>query len=296
MVIVTIMINSQEEKLWKMYKISLELGRVGNLKVTFGLIVKDSPEAVARMMYRKHSDLIDRFNYGGSEFLRFTPNPFISMRIMRNDENNTEKDLKDSISMNRMMTFEFVKKSEKVIEAFKIPDIFYTENKITKINSEVAAQHVQTVISMIDKSKAIQIYHAVVDDSVTGNPYEGVSMSFYSVDHTVQLTYMEFEYLVHLIKSLDMTLMSMVLINSYIGIESNLADGKNITAPTQLSITQQPNGQSLYSSNKVDMNTVQGLFSIREGVSVTSEVDDEPEPVEIRPEKTEGIDDFDLVK
>jgi hypothetical protein len=60
-----------------MYKASIEIGKINKMmKLKFGLIVK--PDDTVKY---KDANVVSKFNYGGNDYLRINPSPYIIIDI-----------------------------------------------------------------------------------------------------------------------------------------------------------------------------------------------------------------------
>ena len=205
-----------------MYKASLDLGRINqHLKVTFNVVMKGDNQAQASKYL---SETIDKFNYNGSTYLKFHPNPFITLDISGAGDKGEGWNPNMSVNLNKMALYEFNQNCEEIINAFQVKQLFYVVDKKLKLNTEISKNLIR---QFKVGNKSIVLAHTVVTDTDAPNTeYEGVSMMINSVDNFALITYSEFKYLHHLLTNVNMDILSMELINAYIAMEKKKDSGK----------------------------------------------------------------------
>ena len=195
-----------------MYKVSLELGKINNsMKLKFNVIMKDKTEKKANRKYNNR--VIDRFTYNGSDYLRISPKPYITIDISSTSDKNDEWNSNSVVNLNKFCLFDMIRKVRSMINKFKIPDLFFIKNKKLHLNTEIANNNFEIIRT---PNKIIKLVHAVIYDSNNQElEYEGVCFMINSPDNFCCLTYNELEYLYYVLTHIDMDTLAMSIVNSY---------------------------------------------------------------------------------
>lgn len=217
-----------------MYKTSIDLGRINpSLKVTFNLIIKGD-----KLSERdKHiPETIDKFKFHGATYLKFSPKAFITLDISKTGDKGDGWNPNTSANLNKIALFEFVKKCELILNAFKVKELFYINNRKLKVSLDIAKKLAQR--SRAGNKTVAMIHAVVIDDEHPETEYEGVSLMINTMDNFALLTYSELQYLHHLLSTVNMDVLSMQLINAYLTLESNdksLSTTREITIDRSIS-------------------------------------------------------------
>ena len=195
-----------------MYKISIDLFKVHKyFKVKFCLVYNKENEPGNQYF----SKTISKFNFAGNDYLRFNPYPFLSVDITSNMDRTEEWSSNNGFNMNRRELFLFINKLNKVYSQFtKEADLFYyDENSELKVNKILADRCKEFAIC---GNKTILLQPCVVEDLDHNNSYEGIFLSINSMDYFTYLTYGDIEYFLYELRHVDMTALSIALLNSVI--------------------------------------------------------------------------------
>ena len=197
-----------------MYKAIVELGRINrSMRLKFGLILKDDPQNIY-----KQKKTVDKFTYSGNEYLSVNPSSFLTIDISASDDKNSAWNTNNSVNFTKDKLFILGNSLKRIISKFNEPDLFYIKDKHLYVNKELSDKYEQVVNTY---SKKVMIKHVVVlDDNDPNVQYEGVVFMINSPDYFCCLTYDELTYLYHEITKIDLSLLSMEVINLYINIES----------------------------------------------------------------------------
>lgn len=192
-----------------MYRASIELAKINSsMKLKFGLVIVSDDE-----IKFPNNKLINRFSYNGNDYIRINPRPFVIIDISSNLMNKGEGwNTNQSVSLNKYYLFRLIQGLRRLIKEFiEIKNLFYYRDGILTVNndlSEKMAIHIPTT-----SSKIIRIQPTVVPDEE--NPelfYEGCIFFINTMDNFAYLTYTEIEYLLYELNKIDMTSLSMHLI------------------------------------------------------------------------------------
>lgn len=190
-----------------MYKATIELGRINkNLKLKFGLIIESEADK------QNYNKLVHKFNYMGNDYLRINPRPFIIIDISSSsDKENINKD--QFVTLNKISLYSFIKALGKLISQFReIKDLFYYTNKKLMVNNMHAQNITKTVAT---NSKYIRLQPCVVpSDDVENKFYEGCVLCINSYENFCYITYSEMEFLYYELSHINMTQLSLELINT----------------------------------------------------------------------------------
>lgn len=217
-----------------MYKTSIDLGRINpSLKVTFNLIIKGDKLSEKD---RRIPETIDKFNFHGTTYLKFSPKAFITLDISKTGDKGDGWNPNTSANLNKIALFEFVNKCELMLNGFKIKELFYMNNRKLKVSSDIAKKIAQR--SRAGNKTVAMIHTVVIDDEHPETEYEGISLMINTVDNFALLTYSELQYLHHLLSTVNMDVLSMQLINAYLTLESkdkSLSTAREITIDRSIS-------------------------------------------------------------
>lgn len=212
-----------------MYKTSIDLGRINpSLKVTFNLIIKGDKLSEKD---RHIPETIDKFNFHGTTYLKFSPKAFITLDISKTGDKGDGWNPNTSANLNKIALFEFVQKCELMLNGFKIKELFYMKNQRLKVSPDISKKLAQR--SRAGNKTVAMIHAVVIDDEHPETEYEGISLMINTVDNFALLTYSELQYLHHLLSTVNMDVLSMQLINAYLTLESK---DKPLSAAREITI------------------------------------------------------------
>lgn len=210
-----------------MYKASIEIGRVNKMmKIKFGLIIRSDEETKF-----KSTKLVSKFNYGGNDYLRINPNPYIILDISSYMNKGETWSSNQSVTLNRYYLFRFLQGLRKLINDFQnCKNLFYYQNKELIVNNSVA--DMITISIPTAGSKTIMMKPCVVPDeeSNTNNVYEGCIFYINNMENFAYLTYTEMEYLYYELSKIDMSSLSLHLITIVKEFENQKSE--TLTSPT----------------------------------------------------------------
>lgn len=196
-----------------MYKGSIDLCRINKfMKIKFNLIIKDENQLKSNIQSYGNK-LIEVFKYNGSEYLKISPKPYITIDISATSDKNDVWNSNNQVNLNKICLFDFMRKIKLMIDAFKIPELFFIKNKKLQVNSQVSEKYTQYVRT---PNKIIKLSHVVVYDTDNKElEYEGICMFVNGVDNFCCITYSELEYLYYELTRINMHELSMSMINIY---------------------------------------------------------------------------------
>lgn len=192
-----------------MYKASIEIGRVNKMmKIKFGIVIKSDEETKF-----KATKLISKFNYGGNDYLRLNPNPYVILDITSYMDKGEGWSSSRTVTLNRYYLFRFLQGLKRIIIDFQNhKNLFYYQNNELVVDNSVADEI--TISIPTAGSKTIMMKPCVVPDeeSSTGNVYEGCIFYINNMENFAYLTYTEMEYLLYELSKIDMSSLSLQLI------------------------------------------------------------------------------------
>lgn len=177
-----------------MYRAIIELFKINNLKVKFGIVLKQditSPNVQTQQ-------LISKFTIDGNDYLKIIPYPYVTLEVV-----DTSYNYNTSITFNRYYLYLLIKVLKRcAVQFINNKDLFfYTNNELT-VNDNA-----ETFTALSSSSKKLQVKPSVITDN-TGKSYEGVVLYINSLNSYTCLTYTEFEYLINELTKIDMTQMA----------------------------------------------------------------------------------------
>ena len=184
-----------------MLKGSVELFRVGGMKVKFNLVIRNET-AFKNLAKACQGKLVEFFSYGNAEYLKISPKPYLTLDISNTADKNDEWDPNMSVNLNKFAIFDFIKKTRAVVSSMSIPEMYFNQNGMLKLNGELAKAHAKIV--------------PTPDKEDSSNYYEGVAFMINSIDNYCILPITEVEYLCFELQKLDLYLLSMEVINTYL--------------------------------------------------------------------------------
>lgn len=190
-----------------MKKVSIELFRVHTyFKVKFNLVVEgDTPN--------KYNQLINKFTMYGNEYIKITPFPFLTIDITSKLDKNEEWNSNTSFNLNRRDLFNFIFKLNRLYNVFTKEEnlFYYDENDKLKVNKVLSEKYKEVLVC---GNKTILIQACVVENTENNTSYEGVFLSVNSMDYFSYLTYDEIAFLIYELKRVDLSSLTLQLINS----------------------------------------------------------------------------------
>ena len=216
-----------------MYKASIEIGRVNKMmKIKFGLIIRSDDESKF-----KANKIVSKFDYGGNDYLRINPSPYIILDISSYMNKNEGWSTNQSVTLNRYYLFRFLQGLRKLITDFQNrKNLFYYQNNELVVNNMIADD--ATISIPTAGSKTIMMKPCVVPDeeSSTGRVYEGCIFYINNMENFAYLTYTEMEYLYFELTKIDMSALSLQLISIVKQFENQESEKFTIPASTQSEI------------------------------------------------------------
>lgn len=192
-----------------MLKVSLELFKIHkSFKVKFNLILKDDEVQNQKMNFQ----LINRFTFNGNDYIKINPYPFLTIDIMGRLEKNEEWNPNFSVSVNRRDLFILILSLKNIHKKFsEDKDLFYYNEKNELVVDTNRANKSKAVINI--GGKALWFQPCVVTNEEDKSVYEGLFMVINSPDYYTYLTYLELEYLIYELSHIDMSSLSISLID-----------------------------------------------------------------------------------
>lgn len=193
-----------------MYRATVEISKINSMmKIKFGIII-DSVED-KKYPNNQNNKLISKFNYNGNEYLRINPHPFIVIDISSMSKNEGWNS-NMSASLNRMGQFKFIQSLKKFIYNFSnYKNLFYYENNKLVVNQSLVNE---VSINIPTNSKVIRLQPCVVPDEENQETvYEGAIFFINNMQNYAYLTYDELTYLLWEIEKIDMSILSLQILN-----------------------------------------------------------------------------------
>jgi hypothetical protein len=195
-----------------MYKGSIDIARINRtMKLKFNLILRDDENPSLNKKNKNSSKIVNKFMYNGSEYLKLSPKEFITIDISETSDKTDEWNSNTQVNLNKINTFELMKKLKKIIDSFQIKELYFIKNGKLVLDKNISREYNQVIRT--GNGKIIGIQHCIINDA--DNPdleYEGVVFMINSVDNFCCLTYSELEYLYYELTQLNMHNLSMMLI------------------------------------------------------------------------------------
>lgn len=208
-----------------MYKATIELGAINRMmKLKFGLILQND-------LKNNYNQVINRFNYSGNDYVKINPKPFITIDITSKMDKGEEWNNERTVSLNRLSLFALIKALERMILNFtKVKNLYYMDNDKLILNKIEAANIVETVLC---NNKVIRLQPCVVpsDDENDDEVYEGCAFFINRIENFAYLTYTELMFLLHELKKIDMTALSLLLMETVKSYQVQNSDIKHIDNP-----------------------------------------------------------------
>ena len=216
-----------------LYKVSYDFGRIVNgLKLTFGIIVREDATGPLKARYKQKDSIFSKYKFGGSEYLKFAPHPFVTIDINKSGDNKDSWNAGCLFTMNRVSIFHFKYICNTFIKKYENKDLFYIKNNELFLNNELVKS--STMYMYADKGKLALIPSLYIENDANGTKSEGVSLCINSIDNICNMKYMEFRYLLDTISNIDMNAMAMELTNAYMMYEMCGMKGVELTVEKQL--------------------------------------------------------------
>lgn len=213
-----------------MYKAHIDLGRVNSqISVKFNMILED-PDDKTRVR------LVNKFAMKGNTYLAITPHPWISIDISgRRRRSDDEYDPNNNVSLTRPYVINVCRMIERAIASMATEDLFFYRNNELCINKELAGQKC-LFKTTIKNSKYIAMCPVVINDGQ--DQYEGLGLLINTTANFATMTLDEAEYLLDLLRSVDMYTLSMQVINSAMLLKD--VETRKIVKPETLPATVEP--------------------------------------------------------
>lgn len=194
-----------------MKKINLELGKISKgMRLRFSLIL-DSEQGPQN----RNFNLVNHFQIDGNEYFRLNPHPFITIDISDSFGKNETWSSNHVVNLNQFSKMKLESRLNVMIRNFQIKDLFYYDNfNHLKVNPEVNKRINQRPFVIGNKTCYMQ-YIVIKDDKDPETEYEGIIFMINSADNFCYLTIDELNYLYYLLRSINMTDLSLQVMNYY---------------------------------------------------------------------------------
>lgn len=192
-----------------MVKATIELFKVTkSFKVKFSLIVKN--DETQQNQFQK---LVNKFILDGNEYLKITPYPFLTVDITSKMDKNEEWSSNRMFNMNRKEVFMMCQRLRRLISRYTtVKNLFFYDNDgKLKVNPQEAEKIKEVLIC---GQKAVVLYPCVVENEEDHNLYEGCFLFINSVDYFTYMTYFEMQYFLFELERIDMSSLSIQIINA----------------------------------------------------------------------------------
>lgn len=193
-----------------MYRATIEITKINSMmKIKFGIIISSDEDK--KYIGNQSNKLISKFNYNGNDYLRINPHPFIVIDISSMSKNEGWN-ANMSVSLNRMGQYKLVQSLKKFIRDFSnYKNLFYYENDRLVVNQSVVNE---VSMNIPTNSKMIRLQPCVVSDEENQELiYEGAIFFINNMQNYAYLTYDELNYLLWEIERIDMTILSLEIID-----------------------------------------------------------------------------------
>lgn len=193
-----------------MYRATIEITKINSImKIKFGIIINSDEDK--KYIGNQSNKLISKFNYNGNDYLRINPHPFIVIDISSTSKNEGWN-ANMSVSLNRMGQYKFVHSLKNFISNFSnYKNLFYYDNDKLVVNQSVVNK---VSMNISTNSKMIRLQPCVVPDEENQElVYEGAIFFINNMQNYAYLTYDELNYLLWEIERIDMTVLSLEIID-----------------------------------------------------------------------------------
>lgn len=214
-----------------MYKISYNLVRI-NQYLAIDVTMYIHNEETLRMenmspKMKENSKTIRKYNIDGNTYIKFNPRPYIDMII--------DPDIKDRydpykrVRCNKFDIYKLIRSLEKMSNIFKtMTDLFYyygdklilDDNKMEKATM---------IIPLHDRT--LKIVPTIILDVDTNKQHEGIIIYVNTEAVSCPLTYLEMEFLLHILKTTDIDSLATSLYMMDGNIDIKMENGDNIQEP-----------------------------------------------------------------
>lgn len=234
-----------------MYKLTYNLARINpNLQVDVTVFVQnDDTMAMSNFVGNKDNfKTVRKFTFKGDRYYRFNPRPFIDITI-----DPDQKDMyvpQKRIRCNKMDVYKLIRSLEKMTNAFKTEtDLFYYyDNKLT-LDEE---KKVKLTDKVVLRERVLLLEPTIIIDITSGNQHEGITIFVNDRNTACIITYLEMEFLLHILKTTDIDSIAYLLYMNADKDDSIDCDKNNISMDT----ADIPDEDKFVPNNKVSDNTV----------------------------------------
>lgn len=193
-----------------MFKASIDLGKVNSqISVKFCMILDDGdPKTAIR--------LVNKFSMKGNTYLTINPHPWISIDInSRRKRSDDAYDPNNNVSLTRPYVINVCRMIKRAIESMSTEDLFFYRDGILYINKDIARNCLFK--TCVRNNKYLAMCPMVIEDG--RDQYEGLGFLINSTSNYASMTLDEAEYLLDLLRSVDMNALSMSLLNTAMQLE-----------------------------------------------------------------------------
>ena len=197
-----------------MYKIIHELGSVNKtMKLKFNLMIQNEKQ-VKQAVNRQDTQTINSFMIGGTEYLKLSPYPYITIDISKSTDRGDAWNANLSVNLNSIGLFIMQKKLKHILNGFQVKSLFYKQDGKLYVNPNIANRMVEYIRLL---NKVVKVSYGVVKDEENQEiEYEGVIFMINTSDNYCLLTYDELEYLFYILSKIDLNIMALQAINIYL--------------------------------------------------------------------------------
>ena len=192
-----------------MLKASLLLFKVHeNFKVTFNMFINDDNQKNPNLQ------LINKFNFQGTDYLKINPYPFLTCDITSRADKKEGWNTNLFFNLNRKDLFKFLQRAQRLYSKFtSVKELFYIDNNSGKLMvSPQLSDHYKEVFKCGDKTLKMQA--CVVENEEDKQDYEGIFLSINNIDTFTYLTFTELGYLIYELSRVNMSSLSLEVINT----------------------------------------------------------------------------------
>lgn len=234
-----------------MYKVLLDYERINkNMKLKFGLILSADGN-------KFNSKVIDKFNIDGTDYLKLSPHPFITIDISTREDKRESWSSSKSVSLTRVGIFIMKKKIREALESMTKEDLFmYYDEKLT-LNKELA---MESTVKFRTNNKYVMIRPIVVPDEE--NPaieYEGLCFMINSVENYNLMTIDEVEFLLDILDNIDLMNLALTVVNTAMLMKTKSTVKLDIKSNKLITEETGNEKVELNFTNKKDENTIPNI-------------------------------------
>lgn len=149
--------------------------------------------------FKDNYKTVRKFTFKGDHYYKFTPKPFIDITI-----DPDQRDIyvpQKRIRCNKMDIYKLIRSLDRMTNAFKTEtDLFYYYDNRLTLNEE---KKVKLTDRVALRERVLLLEPTIIIDLTTGNQHEGITIFVNDRTTSCIITYLEMEFLLHLLKTTD---------------------------------------------------------------------------------------------